>query len=182
MRSSDIEKMEDWMRAHPYIGFTGSYAQYIKLVNMLLAADPGDPTNMRDFHVPTREYLLSIDPEDDRDQTEIVQLYNGLLEMMTSEGDMDSFVAPDWHCSGVIMGFVNTMAPVKTHQTVVDIQAYIEEHKNDAGLSQVNFGFRNADESGDSNELSVEGVNYDILDHGNGIGGLRSFRAIFKSA
>jgi predicted RND superfamily exporter protein len=38
--------------------------------------------------------------------------------------------------------------------------AYIEEHKNDAGFSQVNFGFRNADESGDSNELSVEGENY----------------------
>ncbi len=32
--------------------------------------------------------------------------------------------------------------------------------KNDAGFSQVNFGFRNADESGDSNELSVEGENY----------------------
>jgi hypothetical protein len=76
---ADIEKMEDWMRAHPYIGFTGSYAQYIKLVNMLLAAEPGDPTNMRDFHIPTREYLLSIDPEDDRDPTEIVQLYNGCL-------------------------------------------------------------------------------------------------------
>jgi predicted RND superfamily exporter protein len=156
---ADIEKMEDWMRAHPYIGFTGSYAQYIKLVNMLLAAEPGEPTNMRDFHIPTREYLLSIDPEDDRDPTEMVQLYNGLLEVMTSEGDMDSFVTPDWH-SGVIMGFVNTMDPVKTHQTVVDIQAYIEEHKNDAGFSQVNFGFRNADESGDSNELSVEGENY----------------------
>jgi len=110
-------------------------------------------------YIPTREYLLSIDPEDDRSPTEMVQLYNGLLEVMTSEGDMDSFVTPDWH-TGVIMGFVNTMDPVKTHQTVVDIQAYIEEHKNDAGFSQVNFGFRNADESGDSNELSVEGEYY----------------------
>ncbi|MCP4696626.1 MAG: MMPL family transporter [Gammaproteobacteria bacterium] len=155
----DIAKMEDWMQAHPYIGFTGSYAQYIKLVNMLLAAEPGEPAEMKHFRIPTREYLLETDPEDDRDANEITAMYNGLLEVMTSAGDMDSYVTPDWH-NGVIMGFVNTMDPVKTHQVVVDIQKYTEEHKNDAGFRQVNFGFRNADTSGDTNELSVEGPNY----------------------
>ncbi|OQX41442.1 MAG: hypothetical protein B0D82_02345 [Candidatus Sedimenticola endophacoides] len=27
---ADIEKMENWMRAHDYVGYTGSYAQYIR--------------------------------------------------------------------------------------------------------------------------------------------------------
>jgi predicted RND superfamily exporter protein len=155
----DMAKMEDWMRQHPYIGFTGSYAQYIKLVNMLLAAEQGEKTDMKHFHVPTREYLLAIDPEDDRDPNEIVSLYNGLLEVMTSSGDLDSFITPDWN-NGVIMGFINTMVPSETHQVVVDIQKYIEDHKNDAGFSKVNFGFRNADASGDSNELAQAGESY----------------------
>ncbi len=155
----DIEQMENWMRKHPYIGFTGSYAQYIRLVNMLLSAEPGSPVNPNDLMIPTRASLTSVDPDDDRNPDEIVEMYNGLLEMMTSDGDMDSFVSRDWN-NGVIMGFVNTMDPVKTHQTVLDIQAYIEAHKNDEGFKQVNFGFRNADSSGDTNALAQEGAGY----------------------
>jgi predicted RND superfamily exporter protein len=156
---ADIEKFENWLRAHPFIGFTGSYAQYVRLVNMLLTAEVGEKTQLRDLRIPTHEYLISIDPDDDRDSNEIVQLYNGLLETMTSEGDMDSFVAADWN-EGVILGFINTMHPVETHQVTMDIQQYIEDHKNDPGFRKVNFGLRNADTSGDSNKLSVEGSNY----------------------
>jgi uncharacterized protein len=43
---------------------------------------------------PNPSTCLAIDPDDDRDPNEIVQLYNGLLETMTSAGDMDSFVIP----------------------------------------------------------------------------------------
>ena len=32
------------MRAHPYIGFTGSYIQYMKLVNMLLVSPENAPS------------------------------------------------------------------------------------------------------------------------------------------
>lgn len=156
---ADIEKLEDWMRAHPFVGFTGSYAQYIKLVNMLLTAEPGEKPDLRDFHIPDAAYLKSVDPNDDRDPDDIVQLFNGLLEVMTSSGDMDSFVARDWN-EGIVMGFINTMHPVETHQVTMDIQDYIEKHKNDPGFKHVHFGLRNADTSGDTNELSVEGPNY----------------------
>jgi predicted RND superfamily exporter protein len=159
---ADMEALEDWMRAHPHIGFTGSYAQYIRLVNMLLAAEPGTQPALKDLYVPTTQKLRSIDPEDDRNGDDIVQLYNGLLETMTEEGDMDSFVSSDWN-EGVVMGFINTMDPKETHQVTMDIQQYIEEHKNGPGFRKVNFGLRSGpvdNLSGDTNELSVEGPNY----------------------
>ncbi|MBL3601158.1 MAG: MMPL family transporter [gamma proteobacterium endosymbiont of Lamellibrachia anaximandri] len=159
---ADIEAMEEWMRAHEFIGFTGSYAQYIRLVNMLLTAEPGTKPDIKDLYIPTSAKLRSIDPEDDRDGDDIVQLFNGLLETMTDDGDMDSFVTRDWN-DGVIMGFVNTMDPKETHKVTMDIQQYIEEHKNDPGFSKVNFGLRAGpveDLSSDTNELSVEGPDY----------------------
>lgn len=156
---ADIEAFENWMRAHPSIGFTGSYAQYVRLVNMLLTAEVGEQPDIKDLAIPTREYLTAIDPYDDRNPDEIVQLFNGLLEVMTSAGDMDSFVKPDWN-EGIVMGFINTMHPQETHQVTMDIQEYLEAHKNDPGFSKVNFGLRNADESGDSNALAQEGENY----------------------
>ncbi|MGA0960947.1 MAG: MMPL family transporter, partial [Sedimenticolaceae bacterium] len=94
---------------------------------------------------------------------EIVQMYNGLLQAMTSDGDMESFVKTkgdnEWN-EGVVLGFINTMDPRETHQVTMDIQNYIEEHKNDPGFSKVNFGLRNANTSGDTNELSVDGEGY----------------------
>jgi len=157
---TDLEKMENWMRAHPFIGYTGSYTQYIRLVNMLLTAEVGEETKLSDLRVPNLEYLHGIDPDDDRSPTAIVRMYNGLLESMTSSGDMDSFVNTDTWNEGVILGFINTMDPVETHQVTMDLQQYIEEHKNDPGFSLVNFGLRNADTSGDSNELSQDGPGY----------------------
>ncbi|MEN8177370.1 MAG: MMPL family transporter [Pseudomonadota bacterium] len=159
---ADVEAMEEWMRAHPFIGFTGSYAQYIRLVNMLLTAEPGTQPTINDLYIPTSAKLQSIDPDDDRDGDDIVQLYNGLLETMTEEGDMDSFVSPDWN-EGVVMGFINTMDPVEAHQVTMDIQQYVEDHKNDPGFQKVNFGLRSGpstDLSGDTNELSVDGPDY----------------------
>lgn len=159
---ADIEALEEWMRAHPFIGFTGSYAQYIRLVNMLLTAEPGEQPDVKDLYIPTSKKLRSIDPDDDRGGDDIVQLYNGLLETMTEEGDMDSFVMKNWN-EGVVMGFVNTMDPVETHQVTMDIQQYIEDHKQDPGFSKVNFGLRSGpveDLSGDSNEISVDGPGY----------------------
>ena len=159
----DIEKMESWMRSHEHIGYTGSYAQYVRLVNMLLTAEPGEKTSLSDLRVPTKEYLLAIDPDDDRVPDEIVQMYNGLLEAMTSAGDMDSFVNTETWNEGVVLGFINTMDPRETHEVTMDIQQYIEEHKNDTGFRKVNFGLRSGpvgDLSGDTNALSVGGEDY----------------------
>ncbi len=157
---TDIEKMENWMRSHQFIGYTGSYTQYLRLVNMLLTAEPGEPTKLSDLRVPNKAYLHGIDPDDDRSSTDIVQMYNGLLEAMTSSGDMDSFVDTETWNEGVILGFINTMDPRETHQVTMDIQQYIEDHKNDPGFSKVFFGLRNEDTSGDTNELSVDGPGY----------------------
>ena len=157
---TDIEKMENWMRDHEFIGYTGSYTQYVRLVNMLLTAEVGEPTKLSDLAVPNKDYLLGINPDDDRSPTAIVRMYNGLLEAMTSAGDMESFVNTETWNQGVILGFINTMDPVETHKVTMDIQQYIEEHKNDPGFSKVNFGLRNADTSGDTNELSQDGPGY----------------------
>jgi predicted RND superfamily exporter protein len=149
---ADMTAMEDWMRAHPFIGFTGSYGQYIKLVNMLLAAEPGEPTDMAHFVVPDLEYLKAQEPGPDDPYydpeyvpvpSEVTTMYNGLLEQLSSPGDLDSFVDRLTWNEGVIMGFVNTMDPRETHQVVVDIQDYIAEHRDDAGFSKVYFGFAN---------------------------------------
>jgi predicted RND superfamily exporter protein len=73
---------------------------------------------------------------------------------------MDSFVDTDTWNKGMVMGFINTMDPRQTHQVTMDIQQYLEEHKHDAGFRRVHFGLRNADTSGDDNELSIEGPGY----------------------
>jgi len=157
---TDIEKFDNWLRAQKFVGYTGSYTQYIRLVNMLLAAEPGEKPDIKDLAVPNEAYLKAIDPDDDRSPDDIVVMYNGLLESMTSAGEMDSFVNTATWNQGVVLGFINTMDPRETHEITMDIERYIEEHKNDPGFSMVNFGFRNADESGDSNELSQPGPNY----------------------
>ncbi|MES9979583.1 MAG: MMPL family transporter, partial [Candidatus Thiodiazotropha sp. 6PLUC5] len=177
---ADIEALEEWMRAHPFIGFTGSYAQYIRLVNMLLTAEPGEQPDVKDLYIPTSAKLRSIDPDDDRGGDDIVQLYNGLLETMTEEGDMDSFVMKNWN-EGVVMGFVNTMDPVETHQVTMDIQQYIEDHKNDVGFQKVNFGLRSgpvSDLSGDTNELSVDGPGYVTPGLGGFLGATEATREV----
>lgn len=150
-----LEKMEDDLRKHEFIGFTASYAQYIKIANMLLMTEPGDKTSLDDFKVPNSAYLLEKDPDDDRSPNDIVSMYNGLLEMASSPGDLSSMVMQDYN-SGVVMGFVNTMHPEETHAALKFIQQYIEEHKNDPGLNQLNFGFRNADASGDAGTIADE--------------------------
>lgn len=147
-----IERMEDALRAHPFIGFTGSYIQYVKLVNMLLVSTDEHPSNPALFHVPDAEFIQSAmdyyrDPEDPEyvpDGNQLVQLYNGLLEVNTAQGDLDAFVSSDWN-EGVIMGFVNTIHPVETHQVVLDIHKYIDEHKNDPGMNKIKFGLVNGE-------------------------------------
>ena len=143
-----IEKMEDWMRSHPNIGFTGSYVQYIRLVNMLLSSKGGKGDDMGLFHVPNAELIASrpdiySDPEDPDyvpNPNFIVQSYNGLLEVNTSDGDLTSFVDTGSWNEAVIMGFVNTMDPVLTHRVVADIHDYIREHAEEPGFNKIKFG------------------------------------------
>jgi predicted RND superfamily exporter protein len=148
-----MEKMEDDIRKNKYIGFTASYAQYIKIANMLLMTEPGDRPSLNDFKVPSKEFLLARDANDDRNPDEIVSLYNGLLDTASSPGDLSSMTTQDYN-NGNIMGFINTMHPEETHEAMLFLQNYIEEHKNDQGLNQVECGFRNADTSGDKGDIA----------------------------
>jgi predicted RND superfamily exporter protein len=141
-----VEKMENWMRTHPSIGFTGSYVQYIRLVNMLLSSKTG--SNMDLFNIPTEELIAANmniygDPEDPEyvpDPDFIVQNFNGLLEVNVSDGDLDAFIDPTTWNEAIIMGFVNTMDPVLTHQVVEDIHAFLDEHKDEPGFNKIKFG------------------------------------------
>lgn len=164
-----IEKTEDWMRAHPNIGFTGSYIQFMKIVNMLMMTPEGQEPNLKYFHVPNAAFIAQNmdvygDAEDKAwvpNANEIVASFNGLLEANTNQGDLDSFVAKDWN-EGVIMGFVNTMDPVKTHQTVKDIQAFFKAHENEPGFNLVDWGYK----SGDVVQMPESGKTVQIEDSG----------------
>jgi len=164
-----IEKTEDWMRSHPNIGFTGSYIQFLKIVNMLMMTPEGEEPNLKYFHVPNEEFIAKNmdvygDKEDPTwvpDANEIVTGFNGLLEANTNAGDLDSFVAKGWN-EGVIMGFVNTMDPVKTHQTVKDIQQWFVDNKDEPGFDLVTWGFK----SGDVVHMPESGKTVQIEDSG----------------
>lgn len=164
-----IEKTEDWMRSHPNIGFTGSYIQFMKIVNMLMMTPEGQEPDLKYFHVPNTAFIeknmdVYGDPEDPEwvpDANEIVTGFNGLLEANTNAGDLDSFVAKGWN-EGVIMGFVNTMDPVKTHQTVKDIQQWFIDNKDEPGFDLVTWGFK----SGDVVHMPESGKTVQIEDSG----------------
>jgi len=164
-----IEKTEDWMRSHPNIGFTGSYIQFLKIVNMLMVTPEGQEPDLKYFHVPNATFIANNmdvygDPEDPEwvpNANEVVTGFNGLLEANTNAGDLDSFVAKGWN-EGVIMGFVNTMDPVKTHQTVKDIQQWFKDNKNEPGFDLVTWGFK----SGDIVHMPETGKTIQIEDSG----------------
>ncbi len=145
---SAIEQMEEWMRSHPNIGFTGSYVQYIRLVNMLLSSSGGKGDDMGLFHVPSQALMESrkdvySDPDDPEyvpNPNFIVQAYNGLLEVNTSDGDLTSFVDTGSWNEAVIMGFVNTMDPVLAHKVVADIHQYLRDHADEPGFNKIKFG------------------------------------------
>jgi len=162
-----MDMMEDDLRKNKFIGFTASYAQYVKIANMILMTEPGDQPSLDNFQVPTTAYLKSIDPDDDRSPDEIVSLYNGLLDTASSPGDLASMTTQDYN-NGIILGFINSMHPVETHAALLYIQKYIEEHKNDPGLDMVEFGFRNADASGDKGLVADDSKEETYLEPGVG--------------
>lgn len=145
-----LARFEDWLRAHPNIGYTISYVQFVKTLNLILNAPPMDPplAHMHLYAIPTQSHMqlfshayrgkgrMGFLPDPDA----TVQLYNGMLATGAGAGELDSFVNTRNWDEGIIVGFVKTMDPVETHNTILDIQRYIERHRNDPGMAQVRIG------------------------------------------
>lgn len=100
------------------------------------------------FNVPTAELIEQNmqaygDPQDPDyvpDPNFIVQNFNGLLEVNVSDGDLDAFIDSSTWNDAVIMGFVNTMDPVLTHDVVDAIHKFIKENENEPGFNKIKFG------------------------------------------
>ncbi|MGD8842577.1 MAG: MMPL family transporter [Gammaproteobacteria bacterium] len=145
---SALSDMEDWLRSRSDIGFTTSYVQFVKTLNMVLNAPAGEPPTEHAnlYAIPTRAHMLANlyayggDPENLPDPDRTVQLYNGMLAASAGAGELDSFVNTQTWDEGIIVAFANTLNPVKTHRTVRDIQAYIAQHQNDPGMAKLRIG------------------------------------------
>jgi predicted RND superfamily exporter protein len=87
-------------------------------------------------------YAYKLPGEDDRfpDPDETVQLYNGMLTTSANAGELDAFVNTKSWDEGIIVGFVNTMDPRLTHQTILDIQRYLQQHADDPGMDLLRVG------------------------------------------
>ncbi len=167
-----LSDFEDWLRAHPHIGYTVSYVQFIKTINMVLNAPSGSGPlqHLNLYAVPTLAhmqanayaYQLGNDPNDLPDSNSAIQLYNGILFAGSGAGELDSFVNTGTWDESIIIAFVNTMDPVETHRTVLDIQNYLMTHANDPGMSKVKIGVTPGEQlevmvESDSRSIVVEG-------------------------
>ncbi len=169
-----ISDFEDWLRKHPNVGYSTSYVQFVKTINMMLNAPVGQAPmkHMNLFAIPDHQHLEAnryayADPNDPDylpDPNATVQLYNAMLVNSTAPGELDSFVNTASWDEGIIVSFINTMDPVKTHQTVVDIQDYLQLHQNDPGMRKLRIGIAAGEkiaislESGAGTVTTVESI------------------------
>ncbi|MES9943149.1 MAG: MMPL family transporter [Candidatus Thiodiazotropha sp. 6PLUC2] len=144
-----LSAFEDWLRAHPHIGYTTSYVQFVKTLNMMLNAPVGTlpMAHMNLYAIPglahmqQNRYAYSLGPDGSLpDPKAILPLYNGMLQVSAAAGELDSFVNTRNWDEGIIVGFVNTMDPKLTHKTIRDIQNYLHEHKDDPGMALLTVG------------------------------------------
>ncbi len=145
-----LSDFEDWLRRYPYVGYSTSYIQFLKTLNMMLNAPAGEApmAHMNLFAIPSLAHMQAnryayADPDDPDylpDPAETIPLYNAMLVNASGPGELDSFVNTDTWDEGVIVSFINTLDPVATHQTVVAIQDYLQQHQNDPGMDQVRIG------------------------------------------
>ncbi len=163
-----ISDFEDWLRKHPYVGYSTSYIQFVKTINMMLNAPDGEAPmkHMNLFAIPVQQHLLEnryayADPDDPDylpDPDDTVQLYNAMLVNSSGPGELDSFVNTSTWDEGIIVSFINTMDPVETHQTIVDIQNYLHQHQNDPGLRKLRIGIEAGEKIEIRNDTGVKTI------------------------
>ena len=147
---SALSEFEDWLRAHENVGFTASYVQFVKTINMLFATPSGENAidHLELFAIPTVKHMKQnwsiYEDKDDLeyipDPDATVQLYNGIIEVNSGAGELDTFVNTlNWDES-VVIAFIRSLDIIKAHQTMQDIQNYLYEHRNDPGMNQLVIG------------------------------------------
>jgi predicted RND superfamily exporter protein len=176
-----LARFEDWLRAHPHIGYTLSYVQFIKAINLILNTPTSDPPLAHLYlnAIPTPSHMQlfsSVYRGKERsgflpDADATVQLYNGMLVAGAGAGELDSFVNTYNWDEGIIVGFVNTMDPVQTHRTILDIQRYIEEHRDDPGMDKVRIGVEGGEAIAVPGEPGTQVTTRDELQGKSAIGG-----------
>ncbi|MEJ2611427.1 MAG: MMPL family transporter [Candidatus Thiodiazotropha sp.] len=164
-----LSEFEDWLRSHPYIGYTTSYVQFVKTLNMMFNAPEGElpMAHMNLYAIPDEAhmaqnsyaYRMASDASFPEPQ-ETVPFYNGMLYASSASGELDSFVNTRTWDEGIIAAFVNTMDPKLTHQTIQDIQGYLDKHADDPGMSLLTVGIGPGEvvtipANGDQPELTV---------------------------
>ncbi|MCB1736128.1 MAG: MMPL family transporter [Gammaproteobacteria bacterium] len=143
-----LARFEDWLRGYPHIGFSVSYVQFVKTLNMMLNAPDGEPPlhHMELYAIPTPEHMAAHlanyggNIEDLPDPDASVRLYNGILSTSAGAGELDAFVNTASWDEAVIVAFVNTMDPVESHRTIRDIQDWLLAHADDPGMDKLRFG------------------------------------------
>ena len=145
-----LAHLEDWLRSRPDIGFTTSYVQFLKTLNMMVNAPLGEsPMQHANLYaIPTLEHMRANryayqqgdDPDDLPDPDSAVQLYNGMLAASAGAGELDGFVNTRTWDEGIIIAFANTLHPAKTHRVVREIQQYIAAHADDPGMRKLRIG------------------------------------------
>ncbi len=168
-----LSDFEDWLRAHPHIGYTTSYVQVMKTLNMLLNAPPGEqPTRHMNLyavpdleHLKANRYAYAIEDDSDYlpDPAALIPFYNGMLLSAAGTEELSSFINTQNWDEGIIIGFVNTMDPVKAHRTIRDIQDYLNLHANDPGMRLLRFGI----EAGETLTIQVDGVEKQVVTEEN---------------
>jgi uncharacterized protein len=151
-----LSDFEDELRRHPNIGFTSSYVQFLKTMNMVLntplGQSPIEHANL--YAIPSLDHMAANryayedpdDPEYFPSPNTTINLYNGIFDNNTESGELDSFInTADWN-EGLIVAFINTMEPDLTHQIIRDIQRYLIEHRNDPGMDKLKFGIEAGEE------------------------------------
>lgn len=156
---SAISQFEDWLRAQENIGFTVSYIQFVRTINLLFSTPVGQDSmdNLELFAIPTIEHMQQYwdiykDPEDETyipDPDASVQLYNGLIEANSGAGELDTFVNTNNWDETVVIAFIRSLDIIKAHKTIQEIQNYLHEHRNDPGMDKLVIGVTTQDSSYD---------------------------------
>ena len=151
-----LSEFEDWLRSHPNIGFTASYVQFLKTLNMIFNTPEGEEplAHLNLYAIPGNQHLQANryayrtpdDPDFVPDPEEMIKNYNGMLASASGEGELDSFIDTQTWDEGIVIAFVNTMDPVKAHQTIVDIQDYLAAHERHPGFDKLRIGIEGGEE------------------------------------